>query len=128
MNDFKNTYISIKGAREHNLDNISVEKKVIEQSIDSQIDFDAIDNANAYYSERYGWTQGEFTNIENLAALRSDGTVICWGHHPYLPDENNGGVVINSISWLTINLQTLLNDQKLCQLLSIGPSQKFGSP
>tara|TARA_Y100001970_G_scaffold268819_1_gene360524 strand:- start:1176 stop:1352 length:177 start_codon:yes stop_codon:yes gene_type:complete len=39
-----------------NFDNISVEKKVIEQSIDSQIDFDAIDNANAYYSERYGWT------------------------------------------------------------------------
>ena len=39
-----------------NFDNISLEKKVIEQSIDSQIDFDAIDNANAYYSERYGWT------------------------------------------------------------------------
>ena len=44
-------------------------------------------------AEHYGWSQGEFTNIQNLAALRSDGTVICWGHHPYLPDENNGGVV-----------------------------------
>ena len=44
-------------------------------------------------AERYGWTQGEFTNIQNLAALKSDGTVISWGHHPYLPDENNGGIV-----------------------------------
>ena len=39
-----------------NYDNISLENKVIEKSIDVQIDFDAIDNANAYYSERYGWT------------------------------------------------------------------------
>ena len=39
-----------------NYDNYSIEKKVIEKSLDSQIDFDAIDNANAYYSERYGWT------------------------------------------------------------------------
>ena len=30
-------------------------------------------------AEHYGWSQGEFTNIQNLAALRSDGTVICWG-------------------------------------------------
>ena len=37
-------------------DNNSIENKVIEKSLDSQIDFDAIDNANAYYSERYGWT------------------------------------------------------------------------
>ena len=34
----------------------SVENKVIEKSLDSQVDFDAIDNANAYYSDRYGWT------------------------------------------------------------------------
>tara|TARA_Y100000996_G_scaffold139505_1_gene106441 strand:+ start:241 stop:417 length:177 start_codon:yes stop_codon:yes gene_type:complete len=39
-----------------NYDNISLENKVIEKSIDTKIDFDAIDNANAYYSERYGWT------------------------------------------------------------------------
>jgi len=39
-----------------NYDNNSIENKVIEKSLDSQIDFDAIDNANAYYSERYGWT------------------------------------------------------------------------
>ncbi len=39
-----------------NDDNISLENKVIAKSIDKQIDFDAIDNANAYYSERYGWT------------------------------------------------------------------------
>ena len=42
--------------RNNNYDNISIENKVIEKSLDSQIDFDAIDNANAYYSERYGWT------------------------------------------------------------------------
>ena len=39
-----------------NYDNISLENKVIEKSLDSKIDFDSIDNANAYYSERYGWT------------------------------------------------------------------------
>ena len=42
--------------RNNYYDNISLENKVIEKSLDSQIDFDAIDNANAYYSERYGWT------------------------------------------------------------------------
>ena len=36
--------------------NKDIEKKVIEKSLNSKIDFDAIDNANAYYSERYGWT------------------------------------------------------------------------
>ena len=36
--------------------NTSLESKVIEKSLDSKIDFDSIDNANAYYSERYGWT------------------------------------------------------------------------
>jgi len=39
-----------------NHENISLESKVIEKSLDSKIDFDSIDNANAYYSERYGWT------------------------------------------------------------------------
>ena len=37
-------------------DSNSLENKVIEKSLDSQISFDVIDNANAYYSERYGWT------------------------------------------------------------------------
>ena len=41
---------------ESKLSNISLEVKVIEKSLDSQINFDAIDNSNAYYSERYGWT------------------------------------------------------------------------
>jgi len=36
--------------------NISLESKVIEKSLGSKIDCDKIDNANAYYSERYGWT------------------------------------------------------------------------
>ena len=34
----------------------SIENKVIEKSLDSQVDFDTIDNSKAYYSERYGWT------------------------------------------------------------------------
>ena len=49
----KNTEIKNSNA---NYDNNSIENKVIKKSLDSQIDFDAIDNANAYYSERYGWT------------------------------------------------------------------------
>ena len=43
-------------ATNSNHENISLESKVIEKSLDSKIDFDSIDNANAYYSERYGWT------------------------------------------------------------------------
>ena len=39
-----------------NDENLSPESKVIEKSLESKIDFDSIDNANAYYSERYGWT------------------------------------------------------------------------
>ena len=49
----KNTEIKKSNA---NYDNYSIETKVIQKSLDSQIEFDAIDNANAYYSERYGWT------------------------------------------------------------------------
>ena len=41
---------------ESNLKNISLENKVIEKSLDSEQNFESIDNANAYYSERYGWT------------------------------------------------------------------------
>ena len=37
-------------------DSSSLENKVIEKSLDSQISFDAIDSSNAFYSERYGWT------------------------------------------------------------------------
>ena len=37
-------------------DHNSLENKVIEKSLDSHISYDAIDNSNAYYSERYGWT------------------------------------------------------------------------
>ena len=37
-------------------DSNSLENKVIEKSLDSHISYYAIDNSNAYYSERYGWT------------------------------------------------------------------------
>ena len=40
----------------YNHDSNSLHNKVIEKSLDSQVSFDAIDNSNAYYSERYGWT------------------------------------------------------------------------
>ncbi len=43
-------------ATNSNHEKISLESKLIEKSLDSKIDFDSIDNANAYYSERYGWT------------------------------------------------------------------------
>jgi len=42
--------------RNNDYDNISLENKVIEKSLDSQIVPDEIVNSNAYYSERYGWT------------------------------------------------------------------------
>jgi len=38
------------------LDSNSLENKIIEKSLGSKTHFDAIDNTNAYYSERYGWT------------------------------------------------------------------------
>ena len=42
--------------------------------------------------ENYGWSQGEFANIQNLAALRSDGTVVSWGRLTAysLPNDNSG--------------------------------------
>ena len=45
-----------KGSSDKSLKNISLENKVIEKSLDSEKNFESIDNANAYYSERYGWT------------------------------------------------------------------------
>ena len=38
------------------LNDVSLENKVIEKSLDSEKNYESIDNANAYYSERYGWT------------------------------------------------------------------------
>ena len=38
------------------LDKITLENKVIEKSLDVRVEYTIIDNANAYYSERYGWT------------------------------------------------------------------------
>ena len=38
------------------LDQSSVEKKVLEGSIDSNYDLNLADGIEAYYSERYGWT------------------------------------------------------------------------
>tara|TARA_B100000945_G_scaffold189235_1_gene151958 strand:- start:658 stop:834 length:177 start_codon:yes stop_codon:yes gene_type:complete len=43
-------------ATNSNNKNISIQSKVIEKSLNLKIDSDSIDNANAYYSERYGWT------------------------------------------------------------------------
>ena len=38
------------------IDKVSLENKVIEESLDISVNLDLIDNSNAYYSERYGWT------------------------------------------------------------------------
>ena len=48
----KNIKEDIISSHETNL----LQNKVIEKSLDPQIGYDAIDNSNAYYSERYGWT------------------------------------------------------------------------
>jgi len=45
-----------KDSLDKSLENISLENRVIEKSLDSEKNFESIDNANAYYSERYGWT------------------------------------------------------------------------
>jgi len=45
-----------KDNSDKSLENVSLENKVIEKSLDSEKNFESIDNANAYYSERYGWT------------------------------------------------------------------------
>ena len=45
-----------KDSSDESLKNISLENRVIEKSLDSEKNFESIDNANAYYSERYGWT------------------------------------------------------------------------
>ena len=45
-----------KDSSDKSLQNISLENKVIEKSLDSEKNFESIDNANAYYPERYGWT------------------------------------------------------------------------
>ena len=49
----KNTEIKNSNSKNYS---ISIENKVIEKSLDSQVDLDVIDNTNVYYSERYGWT------------------------------------------------------------------------
>ncbi len=38
------------------LEQTSIEKKVLEGSIDSNYDLELADGIEAYYSERYGWT------------------------------------------------------------------------
>jgi len=38
------------------IDKMSLENKTIKQSLDLNVNLDLIDNSNAYYSERYGWT------------------------------------------------------------------------
>tara|TARA_B100001057_G_C22270081_1_gene726589 strand:+ start:70 stop:249 length:180 start_codon:yes stop_codon:yes gene_type:complete len=45
----------IKNQKE-GLEQISIEKKVLEGSIDSNYDLNLAEGIEAYYSERYGWT------------------------------------------------------------------------
>ncbi len=41
---------------EERLEQSSIEKKVLEDSIDTNYDVNLADGIEAYYSERYGWT------------------------------------------------------------------------
>ena len=38
------------------IDKKALENKVIEHSLNTKIEYNIIDSANTYYSERYGWT------------------------------------------------------------------------
>ena len=42
--------------QEEGLEQSSIEKKVLEGSIDSNYDLNLAEGIEAYYSERYGWT------------------------------------------------------------------------
>ena len=46
---------NIKNQKE-GLEKTSIEKKVLEGSLDSNYDLNLADGIEAYYSERYGWT------------------------------------------------------------------------
>ena len=46
---------NIKNQKE-GLEQSSIEKKILEGSIDSNYDINLADGIEAYYSERYGWT------------------------------------------------------------------------
>lgn len=54
MNKNKKTFEDLK--QDDHLDNSTLENKVVEQSLESHTNSNAIDESNAYYSERYGWT------------------------------------------------------------------------
>ena len=54
MNKNKKTFEGLK--QNDHLDNSTLENKVVEQSLESHTNLNAIDESNAYYSERYGWT------------------------------------------------------------------------
>ena len=42
--------------KKEDLEQISIENKVLEGSIDSNYDLNLAEGIEAYYSERYGWT------------------------------------------------------------------------
>ena len=52
----KNTIVLKNKNLSNQLDKITLENKVIEKSLDVRVEYTIIDNTNAYYSERYGWT------------------------------------------------------------------------
>ena len=52
----KNTIVLKNKKLNNQLDKITLENKIIEKSLETQIEHTIVDNANAYYSERYGWT------------------------------------------------------------------------
>ena len=52
----ENTIVLENKNLNNQLDKITLKNKVIEKSLDVRVEYTIIDNANAYYSERYGWT------------------------------------------------------------------------
>ena len=45
-----------ENTKKEDLEQISIENKVLEGSIDSNYDLNLAEGIEAYYSERYGWT------------------------------------------------------------------------
>ena len=52
----KNKKIKDKSQPGKNINVSSLENKIVKSSLDSNYELGLLENTNAYYSERYGWT------------------------------------------------------------------------
>ena len=52
----KNKKNKEKNQSKYKIELSSLENKIVKNSLDSNYNLDLLENTNAYYSERYGWT------------------------------------------------------------------------